>query len=202
MASKTYTLLALGDSYTIGEGVSLYESFSYQTIQLLRKAGHNFNAPEIIARTGWTTDDLKNAIRNILLQTTYNYVSILIGVNDQYQGKNINDYATNFELLLKQSISFAANNPSNVFVFSIPDWGQTPFASGRNQQQITKEINEFNKVNESLALQYRAHYISIKGEIKDSMDLTFLAADQLHPSRKEYARWANQLADEIQKLLA
>jgi len=202
MASKTYTLLALGDSYTIGEGVSLYESFSYQTIQLLRKAGHNFNAPEIIARTGWTTDDLKNAIRNILLQTTYNYVSILIGVNDQYQRKNINDYATNFELLLKQSISFAANNPSNVFVFSIPDWGQTPFASGRNQQQITKEINKFNKVNESLALQYKAHYISIKGEIKDSMDLTFLAADQLHPSRKEYARWANQLADEIQKLLA
>jgi lysophospholipase L1-like esterase len=202
MASKTYTLLALGDSYTIGESVALYESFTYQTIQLLRKAGHNFNAPEIIARTGWTTDDLKNAIRNTLLQTTYNYVSILIGVNDQYQGKNINDYATNFELLLKQSISFAANNPSNVFVFSIPDWGQTPFASGRNQQQITKEINEFNKVNESLALQYKVHYIFMKEEKKDSMDPTFLAADQLHPSRKEYAKWANRLADEIQKLLA
>lgn len=202
MASKTYTLLALGDSYTIGEGVALYDSFTYQTIQLLRKAGHNFNAPEIIARTGWTTDDLKNAIRNTQLQTTYNYVSILIGVNDQYQGKNINDYATNLELLLKQSISFAANNPSNVFVFSIPDWGQTPFASGRNQQQISKEINEFNKVNESLALQYKAHYILITEEIKDPMNLTFLAADQLHPSRKEYARWANRLADEIQKLLA
>lgn len=202
MASKTYTLLALGDSYTIGEGVALYDSFTYQTIQLLRKAGHNFNAPEIIARTGWTTDDLKNAIRNTQLQTTYNYVSILIGVNDQFQGKNINDYATNLELLLKQSISFAANNPSNVFVFSIPDWGQTPFASGRNQQQITKEINEFNKVNESLALQYKAHYILITEEIKDPMNLTFLAADQLHPSRKEYARWANRLADEIQKLLA
>ncbi len=202
MASKTYTLLALGDSYTIGEGVALYDSFTYQTIQLLRKAGHNFNAPEIIARTGWTTDDLKNAIRNTQLQTTYNYVSILIGVNDQYQGKNINDYATNLELLLKQSISFAANNPSNVFVISIPDWGQTPFASGRNQQQITKEINEFNKVNESLALQYKAHYILITEEIKDPMNLTFLAADQLHPSRKEYARWANRLADEIQKLLA
>lgn len=202
MASKTYTLLALGDSYTIGEGVALYDSFTYQTIQLLRKAGHNFNAPEIIARTGWTTDDLKNAIRNTQLQTTYNYVSILIGVNDQFQGKNINDYATNLELLLKQSISFAANNPSNVFVFSIPDWGQTPFASGRNQQQITKEINEFNKVNESLALQYKAHYILITEEIKNPMNLTFLAADKLHPSRKEYARWANRLADEIQKLLA
>jgi lysophospholipase L1-like esterase len=202
MASKTYTILALGDSYTIGEGVALYESFAYQTIQLLRKAGHNFNAPEIIARTGWTTDDLKTAIRNIQLQTTYNYVSISIGVNDQYQGKSINDYAANFELLLKQSICFAANNPSNVFVFSIPDWGQTPFASGRNLQQISKEINEFNKVNENLALQYKAHYIFITEEKKDSIDLKFLATDQLHPSGKEYAKWANRLADEIQKTLA
>ncbi len=201
MASRTYTLLALGDSYTIGEGVALYESFAYQTIQLLRKAGHNFNAPEIIARTGWTTDDLKKGIRSTVFQTNYNFVSLLIGVNDQYQGKNINDYTANLELLLKQSISFAANNPLNVFVFSIPDWGQTPFASGRDQHRITEEINEFNKVIESLTLQYKAHYIFITTERNSPADLTFLAADQLHPSKKEYARWAMRLADEILPLL-
>ncbi len=202
MASKTYSLLALGDSYTIGEGVALYESFAYQTIQLLRKAGNNFNAPEIIARTGWTTDDLKKGIRNNIFQTSYNFVSLLIGVNDQFQGKSIKEYADNFELLLKQSIIFAANNPSNVLVFSIPDWGKTPFASGRDQQLITREISEFNKINESITLQYNARYISITEQTDGSIDLASLAADQLHPSKKEYAKWANRLADEIQKSLA
>ena len=202
MASKTYTLLALGDSYTIGEGVALHESFAYQTIQLLRKAGHNFNAPEIIARTGWTTDDLKKGIRNNMFQTSYNFVSLLIGVNDQYQGKSIKEYTGNFELLLKQSIMFTANNPSNVFVFSIPDWGKTPFASGSDRQHITEEINEFNKINQNIAIQYNARYISITEQIHGSIDLASLTADQLHPSKKEYARWANRLADEIQKSLA
>jgi len=202
MASRTYTLLALGDSYTIGEGIALYESFPYQTVQLLRKAGHNFNAPEIIARTGWTTDDLKKGIRNTMFQTSYNVVTLLIGVNDQYQKKNITDYSANFELILKQSIAFAGNNPSNVFVFSIPDWGQTPFAAGKDRFKIREEIDAFNKISETITLQYKARYISITEEMKIfSGDLSYLAADQLHPSKKEYARWANRLADEIQKLM-
>jgi lysophospholipase L1-like esterase len=202
MAAQTYTLLALGDSYTIGEGVALYETFTYQAIQLLRKAGHNFNAPEIIARTGWTTDDLKKGIRNTMFQASYNFVTLLIGVNDQYQNKNMNDYATNFEKILKQSIVFAGNDPSHVFVFSIPDWGQTPYADGRERSQVTIEINAFNEVNKTITLQHKAQYFSLMGDMTAlSETLSLLAADQLHPSKKEYARWASQLSDEIQKLL-
>ncbi|MEO5998743.1 MAG: GDSL-type esterase/lipase family protein [Chitinophagaceae bacterium] len=202
MVSGTYTLLALGDSYTIGEGVALFESFPYQTIQLLRKAGHNFNAPEIIAKTGWTTDDLKKGIRNTMFQTSYHYVSLMIGVNDQYTNKNINEYAANFEVLLKQSIVFAANNPSHVFVLSIPNWSNTPFAADRNRVQIANDIYAFNTVNEKISRQYKVRYLSIAEQHKDvTIDLNFLAPDLLHPSKKEYSRWADQLSEEIQKLL-
>ena len=202
MVSRTYTLLALGDSYTIGEGVALYESFPYQAIQLLRKAGHNFNAPEIIARTGWTTDDLKKGIRNTMFQTSYHFVSLMIGVNDQYTNKNIQEYAANFELILKQSIVFAANNPSHVFVLSIPNWSDTPFAAGRDQVQIASDIHAFNAINERISRLYKVRYLSITERNKEvPVDLTFLAPDLLHPSKKEYTRWANQLSEEIQKLL-
>ena len=197
---RPLTLLALGDSYTIGEGVALHDSFAYQTIRLLRKAGHHFNAPEIIARTGWTTADLRKSIGKYLFQSSYDFVVLLIGVNDQYKGKNINEYAANFELILSKAISLAADDPSHVFVLSIPDWGQTPFASGRDRQIISKEINQFNKVNCVLTLQYKAHYLSIAEKINDVITLENLAADQLHPLGKVYGTWASRLADAIKKL--
>lgn len=202
MASKTYTLLSLGDSYTIGEGLALYESFPYQAVQLMRKAGYPFNAPEIIAKTGWTTDDLKKGIRNTMFQASYDFVTLLIGVNDQYQDKSVFEYATNFELVLKQAIGFAANNPSNVLVLSIPDWGQTPFAEGGDRAQISTEINKWNVMIEKLSKQYQVHYVAVTDETKAfSMNPAYLAADRLHPSKKEYARWAALLADEMQKKL-
>jgi lysophospholipase L1-like esterase len=200
MAAKSFTFLALGDSYTIGEGVALFESFPYQTIQLLRKAGHNFNAPEMLAKTGWTTDDLKKGIRNTVFQSSYDFVTLLIGVNDQYSGKSVNDYKRNFEQILQQAIGFAGNNAARVFVLSIPDWGKTPFANSRGPAQISRQIKEFNAAVEQIARQHRVTYLDMHGTISAAtLEESLLAPDQLHFSGKEYARWGQQLLEAIQR---
>ena len=125
----TYTYLALGDSYTIGEGVARQENFPNQTVKLL--AGKlQFQPPTIIAKTGWTTDELKKGIEDFNVAKKYDIVSLMIGVNNQYRGRSQEEYAIQFEGLLKQAIKFAGRNPSRVFVLSIPDWGVTPFAEG------------------------------------------------------------------------
>lgn len=133
-----YTYLALGDSYTIGEQVLLSQSFPYQTIQMLRlKAPENkfFTAPEIIAKTGWTTDELLTAIEQTLFLKKYDKVSLLIGVNNQYRGRTIEEFKLEFTKLLQKAIVFAGNISKNVFVLSIPDWGATVFAEGRDRKK-------------------------------------------------------------------
>src|ERR1700761_7681029 len=122
-----HSTLFLGDSYTIGEGLLLADNYPYQTVGLLRRAGHPFYAPEIIARTGWTTDELLIAIRNTTLLPSYSFVSLLIGVNNQYRGRDSQEYAVQFAELLQLSLRLAGS-PSRVFVLSIPDWGVSPFA--------------------------------------------------------------------------
>src|SRR5687768_11382690 len=124
---KTYSYLALGDSYTIGEQVIISDSFPYQTVQLLRKSGLSFYAPEIVAVTGYTTDELLSLIAKQKLLSSYDFVSVLIGVNNQYRGKSVSDFEKELDVLLKKAIVFAANNHQHVFVISIPDWGVTPF---------------------------------------------------------------------------
>lgn len=200
--SKTYSYLALGDSYTIGEGLPIYESFPYQTVQVLRKAGYSLYAPEIIAKTGWTTDELQAGISNSRLLASYDLVSLLIGVNNQYRGRSLPEYTQQFEALLQQAIGFAGKQPAHVFVLSIPDWGVTPFANGKNSATITHEIDAFNAVNRLFAKKYSVNYIDITpGTRLAANDASLLAADQLHPSGKEYAQWALKLAGAIQLLI-
>ncbi|MBO9633217.1 MAG: SGNH/GDSL hydrolase family protein [Chitinophagaceae bacterium] len=200
--STSYTYLALGDSYTIGESVPVAENFPYQTIQLLRQAGHDFHAAEIIAKTGWTTDELQRGIDSATLRKQYDMVSLLIGVNNQYRGRPVQDYKGEFESLLKQAIGFAGNEPAHVFVLSIPDWGVTPFAEDRDAQQIAREIDAYNDANRALSEQYKVHYIDITPGTREALqDRTLLAPDNLHPSGKEYSRWARQLAAGIEAQL-
>jgi lysophospholipase L1-like esterase len=202
MPVKTYTYLALGDSYTIGEGLPLYESFPYQLVQLLRSSGMHVNSAEIIAKTGWTTDELQAGISKTVFQDAYDFVTLLIGVNNQYRARPAAAYATEFEALLNQSIRFAGNKRDSIFILSIPDWGITPFAEGKDRAAISREIDEFNTVNKAIAGKYSIPYIDITpGTREAASDKTLLAADQLHPSAKEYARWANKLAAAIQKLV-
>jgi lysophospholipase L1-like esterase len=190
-----YTYLALGDSYTIGEGVPIYENFPYQVVHNLRGAGYAFHAPEIIARTGWTTDELQQGIENTRLLYGYDFVSLLIGVNNQYRGKSTGPYLQEFGALLQQAIGFAGDQPKHVFVLSIPDWGVTPFAEGRDREQIAREIDAFNEVARNRAHEQEVHFLDITtGSREAAADKSLLAPDHLHPSGKEYARWAHQLA--------
>lgn len=190
-----HSYLALGDSYTIGEGVPLYESFPYQAVQILRGSGYECYAPEIIAKTGWTTDELQHGIDHCRLLRGYDLVSLLIGVNNQYRGKSTGTYSQEFASLLQQAIRFAGNERRNVFVLSIPDWGVTPFAEGRDRQQIAREIDAYNEVAKNIAQQNEVLFIDITpGTREAATDHSLLTTDQLHPSGKEYGRWAQQLA--------
>ena len=203
--SFPYTLLCLGDSYTTGESVLPAQNFPNQTVQLLRQSNYQFEDPEIVAKTGWTTDELQNAINHHSFKSPYDFVTLLIGVNDQYRGRTIEDYRPAFESLLKQAIQFANGKANHVTVLSIPDWGITPFAKndpGKDQQQIATEIEMYNKANKEIAEFYQANYLDITpGSRKAINDLSLLASDSLHPSGKEYANWAEKIYHIIQKHL-
>lgn len=201
-AKKTITYLALGDSYTIGEKVPAADNFPNQIVQLLRKQGLDVKSPRIVAKTGWTTDELQDGIAKSDLDNSYDFVTLLIGVNNQYRGRSIADYEPQFENLLQQAIRFAGNDSSRVIVLSIPDWGVTPFAEGRNKAQIAREIDGYNQANKQVTQKYKAHYIDITpGTRLAGNNSSLLAEDGLHPSGKEYASWAKQTASYIQTKL-
>jgi lysophospholipase L1-like esterase len=190
--------LALGDSYTIGEQVGLHESFPYQAVQLLRGRGVAFTAPEIIAKTGWTTGELAQIVKATRLLQRYDAVSLLIGVNNQYRGIPVADFKKDFTQLVKDAIGFAGNSAAHVFVFSIPDWGITPYAVSKDQKKIREEIDAYNAVCSAVARDNDVHFIEITASQRaDAADETFIAIDGLHPSGKEYAKWAALLADAI-----
>jgi lysophospholipase L1-like esterase len=193
-----YTYLALGDSYTIGEGVVLADSFPYQAVQLLRSMGLPFCAPEIIAATGWTTDELDAAVDITQTLKHYDVVSLLVGVNNQYRGRSVEEYIPEFEHLLKRGIEFADGNNAHVFVLSIPDWGITPFAADRNGLKISEEIDAYNAAIRHISGLYNVQYIDItSGQRIDGAKEEFLAIDKLHPSGREYAKWAKSVAQSV-----
>lgn len=197
-AQKTLNFLALGDSYTIGESVPLHQSFPYQTVQLLRKKGIPVHAAEMFAKTGWTTDELMVGIKNTLFENNYDIVTLLIGVNNQYQGKDADVYAIEFDALLKMAIAFAAGNKKQVFVLSIPDWGVTPFAEGKDRKKIAVEIDIFNSINKKITEARGIAYISItEGTREAASNPQLVAEDGLHPSGDDYARWAEKLSNAI-----
>ena len=194
--SKTY--LALGDSYTIGQSVLEAERFPNQTVSILRTQGIKINDPKIIATTGWTTKNLIDALNAGPPQNNYDVVSLLIGVNNQYQGRSIDEYKTEFTLLLNRAIQYAGNKPTHVFVLSIPDYSVTPFASGSDKAKIAAEIDQFNSENKKISLQLGVKYVDIT-PISRETDPALIAGDGLHPSGKQYKRWSDLLAPFIIK---
>ena len=194
-----YTLLALGDSYTIGEGVLLPETYPYQAVQMLRRQGHRFMAPEIIARTGWTTDELDSAIAGTRLLPVYDFVSLLIGVNNQYRGRSCEEYKVQFQSLLQQAIGLTAGRPDHVFILSIPDWGVSPFAADLNKDAIAREIDVFNAAAEDIARLHQVAFIDVTSHSRQKGQP--FAADGLHPSGEQYRHWAEQLTRGISQRL-
>jgi lysophospholipase L1-like esterase len=193
---KTLSYLALGDSYTIGESVPAEENFPNQLAQMLRKKGVDMKAPDIVAKTGWTTDELMTGIAGAQLLSGYDYVTLLIGVNNQYRGRSVEEYSRQFETLLMKAIKFAGGNTDHVIVISIPDWGATPFAreKDRDRGKITEEINAFNEENNHIAYRYKVKYVDITpGSREVLINPELVAKDHLHPSGVEYKRWAEAI---------
>ncbi len=185
--------LALGDSYTIGESVAEQERWPVQLAALLRAQGVAVNDPVIIARTGWTTDELAAGIAQANPQGPFDLVSLLIGVNNQYRGRDLGEYREQFAALLAQAIELAGGEAQRVFVLSIPDWGVTPFAQRQRRDvgQTAAEIDSFNAVNCAESARRGALYVNVTSISRQAADeRTWLADDGLHPSGDMYAQWA------------
>ncbi|WP_373495695.1 SGNH/GDSL hydrolase family protein [Aquiflexum sp.] len=201
MEEKTFTYLALGDSYTIGESVDEKDRYPNQTVKLLKANELEFEKPTIIAKTGWTTDELTKGINDAgIAGKTYDLVTLLIGVNNQFRGRSLENYESEFRTLLQDAIIFAKGNPNSVVVISIPDWGVTPFAvnRGSDQEKIAKEIDEFNAAKKSIAEQMNVHYIDITEEYREIGALPqMVVSDNLHPSALVYERWAKKIEQVI-----
>jgi lysophospholipase L1-like esterase len=192
--------LALGDSYTIGEQVNTNENFPNCFANLYHDIkGEEINT-KIIAKTGWTSDELMLALSEIFPHTLqYDIVSLLIGVNNQYRGRSVENYRAEFYALLCQSILFANNNRKNVVVFSIPDWGLTPFNKEKDAKEVSKEIDAFNAENFSICNKMNCHYIDITPLTRQyATNTEFLTPDLLHYSQNMYHLWAEKM---LQKFL-
>lgn len=187
--AQTLKFLALGDSYTIGESVKEEDRWPEQLAANLRKRGKSIEKPRIIATTGWRTDQLKKAIEEANLKPEYDLVSLLIGVNNQYQGKSAEGYAPEFEELLSMAIRLAGGKKENVFVVSIPDYGFTPFGQPK-QEQITKALDEFNAINKKITEKHGVRYFYITDISRKGFEQPDLVADdKLHPSGVQYRLW-------------
>lgn len=183
--------LALGDSYTIGDCVAETEQWPVQLVNRLQEQGIPISPPEIIAASGWTTNDLAEGIKAVPPQRLYDFVSLLIGVNNQYQGRSREEYRQQFAELLQQAVTLARNDPACVIVLSIPDWSVTPFAAGLHTAVITAEIDAFNAINRAETEKAGAHYVDVTAVSRQAAaDPTLIAEDGLHPSGKMYTAWA------------
>lgn len=201
-ATYKYTYLALGDSYTIGQGVSEQEQWGVQLADLLRRNDIAVAPPVTIARTGWTTGDLIRAVEEANPKPDFDLVSLLIGVNNQFQGRSIQTYRTEFRQLLQTSIALARNNPKHVIVLSIPDWGDTPAAQGQNRERIAQEIDAFNAVAKQESEEAGVTFINITPITRTLVsDQSYLASDRLHYSGKMHREWALLALPEVQKFL-
>ena len=200
---KVYSYLALGDSYTIGESVAESERWCVQLAKLLSSKDTLVKSPDIIAKTGWTTGELTSAIKTSGNSNTYDLVSLLIGVNNQYRGQSASTYRIEFSQLLKTSIAYAGNDPSQVFVLSIPDWGVTPYAEGRDRDQISSKIDSFNAIAKDECLKRKVMFIDITPISRKGLQTpNYIAEDKLHFSGAMYRLWAEEAIPQVKKLIS
>lgn len=199
--NRKLTYLALGDSYTIGESVEENKRFPVQLKDTLKKYGIIIHDLKIIAKTGWTTDELATGIQNENnLREKYDLVTLLIGVNNQYRGRDAENYRKEFKELLDQAITFAGGNKKRVYVISIPDWGVTPFAEGRDRKKIADEIDLYNRINFEEASKAGVKYTDITPVTRKAADDDkLIAEDGLHPSGYMYSLWVEKLSELIKK---
>jgi len=200
-SDSSMSYLALGDSYTIGESVE--ESFRWpvQLKDSLKKKGFNVEEPRIIARTGWRTDEMLDAAKDQVSKDTFDIVSLLIGVNNEYQGRSPESFISEFESCLKFAIDHSRKGKDGVFVLSIPDYGYTPFGQ-KNQERITDRLNKYNEICRSISEKHGVLFINITDisrEVPENKEL--VAKDDLHPSGLQYAKWVERSLESVVELL-
>ena len=195
-------VLALGDSYTIGESVAPDERWPVQLVAALRARGLTVDDAQIVAKTGWTTDELNAAIDSANPQGPFDLVTLLIGVNNQYRDRDAEQYRGEFAALLKRAIAFAGGDARRVIVVSIPDWGVTPFAEGRDRAAIAAAIDRFNAINREETQRAGSRYVDITpGSRRAATDRSLVARDGLHPSGAMYGEWTSAILPEAVEVL-
>lgn len=194
--------LALGDSYTIGTGIDEKKNWPNQLAEALLSKNLTVDTTQVIAVNGWTTTDLKNGITETSPDSSFDLVSLLIGVNNQYQGLDIELYRTEFRELIEQSIVFAKGDTSRVFVVSIPNYGVTPFGQYGDPEVIRKEIADYNDIAKTISTEYGIPFVNITPISEEAEDDdSLLASDQLHPSAKMYAMWVEKMMPTVTEIL-
>jgi lysophospholipase L1-like esterase len=189
---KTY--LALGDSYTIGQSVTDSLRWPNQLVKILNREEITFEFAEIIARTGWTTDELLTAINAANISVKYDYVSLLIGVNNQYRGRSVESFEPDFIKLLNRAVAFSNSGARGVFVLSIPDWGAMPFAKDQDRDRIAAEINTYNSAIKRICVNRNIAFFDITSISREALtNPAYVAVDDLHPSGEMYAEWVKMV---------
>ncbi len=200
---QSYSYLALGDSYTIGQGVDESARWPVQLADRLLADSLDLRDMMILAQTGWTTDELFSAIQAALdLRTSYDLVSLLIGVNNQFRGYPLDQYERELKTLLEKCLSFVEGNPERVFMLSIPDYGLTPFGRGGNPPQIAQELDTYNALADSLCGVYSIAFYDITEVTRQFGSLPeYVASDSLHPSGRMYEAWVEKIEDQVKSLI-
>lgn len=204
-SQRKLTYLALGDSYTIGEGVPEKDRYPVQLVEALNNSGkYTFAAPQIIAKTGWTVDELDAGINATeTREEGYDLVTLLIGVNNQYRGRPVEDFKKDFEAMLQRAMDFAGGKKDHVFVISIPDWGVTPFAISKNfdQVKVAREIDTYNAAKKEICDRYGIVFLNITEDYRKTGGLEeMVVEDQLHPSAAVYSGWTSALEKAVRKV--
>ncbi|AMQ56721.1 SGNH/GDSL hydrolase family protein [Algoriphagus sanaruensis] len=205
MELKTINYLALGDSYTIGEGVEEKDRYPNQLVDKMNTSGNLFFYPAtIIAKTGWTVDELDAGINaRQPSEKGYDLVTLLIGVNNQYRGRPVEEYEKDFEAMLNRAIGFARGKNDRVIVLSIPDWAVTGFAKARNtdQKKVGAEIDAYNAAKKAICAKHQVTFIDITEEYRIiGGQPEMMASDRLHPSGLVYEKWTNELVKAVKEI--
>jgi lysophospholipase L1-like esterase len=190
--------LALGDSYTYGDGVSLQGSFPYQLSDTLGRQGYLVSVPTEVALFGWTSGDLLSSLNASKITQKFDFVTLLIGANDEAHGISTTTFTANLDILIATAIQYTNGDKSRVFVLSIPDWSVTPFAANMDKPAIAAGVDLFNTINQVEAEKFGANYIDLTALSEmAATDPSLTSADGLHPSAKMYALWVKQFSGQI-----
>jgi len=197
MSKQRKTYLALGDSYTIGTAIAFPDNFPSQLADSIKATTDIELDVKVVAQNGWRTDDLQRGIKRADLEEKYDLVSLLIGVNNQYQGLPIEDFEKDFRSLLDTAVKYSGEVKEHIFVVSIPNYGYTPFGAEK-KEEITRDLTEFNARSKSICEEYGIDYYNVTDiSLEAETNAAFRAKDDLHPSEAQYAVWVSSFLDKV-----